>query len=414
MLVRGGQVVEQSDSLPPCIVLGLETQIALGVVRELGRAGVRVIGIAQSPHAIGLKSRFLFRGVVVEQPRSDKMLSRIRELGAEHGGACLLTVSEANLNWLLKNRAALGNVTPILPTENSLAMVLDKQKTLALAEKVGIDVPKTVEPDSLASVRQAAATLTFPVVLKWKDPNAAGPILAAKGLPMNKAEYALNADQLVEIGKRYEVVQQWPLIQEYCPGVGLGQFFYMHNGQALRRFQHRRIAEWPPEGGFSSVCDSVPLSEHTALQEKSIELLRQIGWEGVAMVEYRFDPATGRAVLMEINGRFWGSFPLAVHCRAGFALLAYQVQGAGIAPKLEALVDGLRCRMVVTELKRLVRICFGAHLIRDPFFRIRKAAEIGRFLADFLRSNVRYFLWSSDDPAPFFRDIANALMRRNR
>lgn len=62
-------------------------------------------------------------------------------------------------------------------------------------------------------------------------------------------------------------------------------------------------------GGFSSVCDALPLSEHQALQAQSVALLRAIGWEGVAMVEYRFDPATGTAVLMEINGRFWGSYP---------------------------------------------------------------------------------------------------------
>lgn len=47
------------------------------------------------------------------------------------------------------------------------------------------------------------------------------------------------------------------------------------------------------------------------------------------MVEYRFDSKSQRAVLMEINGRYWGSFPLAVHCRAGFAFLAYSVQGLG-------------------------------------------------------------------------------------
>ncbi len=51
----------------------------------------------------------------------------------------------------------------------------------------------------------------------------------------------------------------------------------MRNGEVLRRFQHTRIAEWPPEGGFSSVCDSVPLSEHRELQERSIALLRAIG-----------------------------------------------------------------------------------------------------------------------------------------
>ena len=118
----------------------------------------------------------------------------------------------------------------------------------------------------------------------------------------------------------------------------------------------RFIAEWPPEGGFSSVCDAVPLSHHQDLQERSIALLRAIGWEGCAMVEYRLDDATGEAALMEVNGRFWGSFPLAVQAGAGFANLAYHLQGLGQTPELPPLTEELRCRMVTTELKRLVRI----------------------------------------------------------
>jgi predicted ATP-grasp superfamily ATP-dependent carboligase len=405
----------QLKSLPPCIVLGLETQIALGVVRELGRAGVPVIGIAQSPFAIGLKSRFLSRGIVVDKPRSEAMLTRIRELGEEYGDICLLTVSEVNLNWLIKNKHALGKVRPILPKPEAISIVLDKQKTLAIAKAIGIDIPITVEPESIESVSEAATKLRFPVVLKWKDPNAVGSLLSASGIAMHKAEYALDAEQLLAIGQRYLPIGKWPLIQEYCPGVGLGQFFYMHQGQDLRRFQHVRIAEWPPEGGFSSVCDSVPLSEHVALQEKSIELLRIIGWEGVAMVEYRFDPTTRRAVLMEINGRFWGSFPLAVHCRVGFALLAYSVQGLGQSqlPGAGQIDNGIRCRMVVTEIKRLVRIVFQPSRIKDPLFKVRPFREIARFVLDFMKPNVRYYLWANDDPGPFFRDITNVFFRRN-
>jgi predicted ATP-grasp superfamily ATP-dependent carboligase len=400
------------ESLPPCIILGLETQIALGVVRELGRAGVPVIGIAQSRHAIGLRSRYLMRSIIVEQPRSEAMLRCIQGLGEEFGDVPLLTVSEVNLNWLLKHRAYLGKIKPILPTPGSLAIVLDKGKTLAIAESIGIAVPKTVETDSLDAIEQVAASLTFPVVLKWKDPSTIGPKLSVKGIPLYKAEYALNAEQLRTIGKRYLPIMEWPLIQEYCPGVGLGQFFFMREGRALRRFQHVRVAEWPPEGGFSSVCDSVPLTQHVALQEKSIELLRTIGWEGVAMVEYRLDPATGKAVLMEINGRFWGSFPLAVQSGAGFALLAYYVNGLDTLVELGEVRAGKRCRMMATEVKRLVRILLQPKRISDPLFKVEPGRELKRFLSDFFRTGVGYYVWARDDPAPFWSDLTNMLLRR--
>lgn len=401
-----------ADQQPACIVLGLETQIGLGIVRELGRLGVPVIGIAQSSTAIGLRSRYLSRGLVVEEPRSDALIACLQALGDEYGDLCLLAVSEINLGWLMEQRLRLGRVRPVLPSREAIQIVSDKTKTLALACSLGITIPNTIELTSVDHLESVVGTLNYPVILKWKDPAAVMPLLSAAKLPFHKIEYAPGAQELRLIGKRYAPIGRWPLIQQYCPGFGLGQFFFMHQGKALRRFQHVRIAEWPPEGGFSSVCDSVSLDEHIALQNQSIELLRAIGWEGLAMVEYRFDPQTGRAVLMEINGRFWGSFPLAVHCKAGFAYLAYCVQGAGRIPALDKPLIHFRCRMVATEIKRLFRIIFRPEKIPDPSFNRDTIREIRRFVTDFFRPNVKYYVWDADDPRPFLTDIVNMFRRK--
>ena len=401
-----------ANQLPPCIVLGLETQIGLGIVRELGRAGIPVIGIAQSQSAIGLHSRHLSRSIVIDEPRSDALIACLVALGEEYGEISLLAVSEVNLNWLMTQQSRLGRVRPILPKPEALLQVLDKQKTLAVARSLGINTPQTTEPSSLTHLEALLETLSYPVVLKWKDPAAVMHLLSSNGLPLHKAEYAANAEELRIIGKRYEAIGKWPLIQEYCPGYGLGQFFFMHNGIALRRFQHLRVAEWPPEGGFSSVCDSLPLNEHLELQDQSVALLHAIGWEGVAMVEYRFDPKTGRAVLMEINGRFWGSFPLAVHCQAKFALLAYFVQGLGQNTELEAPIANIRCRMFSTEVKRLLRIIFSPKKIRDPYFQRVPLLETIRFITDYFKPSVKYYVWDSDDRMPFLYNVLNIFRKR--
>jgi len=405
------------NKLPPCIVLGLETQIGLSIVRELGRAGVPVIGIAQEYNAIGLKSRYLARSLVISNPRSSELISEIRALGEELGECCLITVSEANLIWLASHRNEFGTVKPIIPPQAALEIVLDKQRTLQTAQSLGITVPETAEPSSMAEVERLAGRLRFPVVLKWKDPNAALQYLRPNGIELVKAEYAYSAEEFLHIARRYLPAEMWPLVQEYCPGIGLGQFFYMHEGVAIRRFQHIRIAEWPPEGGFSSVCDAVPLVEHQELQEQSIALLQAIGWQGVAMVEYRFDPLAERAVLMEINGRYWGSYPLAMHSGASFALLSYYLESQLGIPPMPAVRQDMRCRMVVTELKRLWRIWFHPHLIADRSFTIRRLAESFRFISDFFRPRVCYYVWTIGDPGPFMADVRNLfhkLLRRNK
>jgi len=394
---------------PPCYVLGIETQIGLSLIRELGEAGVPVVGIATDADAIGLRSRFLAHGEILRSPRADRGLEELRAIGERYGPGYLLTVSEANTAWLIDHREQLGRITPLLPSREAFAVVLDKTRTLEAAAAVGLDVPKSACPASWDEVEQIARGFPFPAVLKWSDPNAVAPALRAAGIELVKAEYVYTAEDFLRAAERYRSVGAWPLVQEYCAGVGLGQFFFMHRGEAVRRFQHLRVAEWPPEGGFSSVCDAVPLDQFVDLQEQSIRLLQQIGWDGVAMVEYRYDSASGRAVLMEVNGRFWGSFPLAMYCGAGFGLLAYSLQGQGRMPELPPLREDLRCRMVVTEIKRLRRILLQPGLIRDRSFRVRPLRELVRFVADFLRPSVRYYVWSWKDIKPFFRDLRNAL-----
>ena len=47
--------MNETQTRPPCYVLGIETQIGLSLVRELGEAGIPVVGIAVDPDAIGVK-----------------------------------------------------------------------------------------------------------------------------------------------------------------------------------------------------------------------------------------------------------------------------------------------------------------------------------------------------------------------
>ena len=400
-----------SDNTPPCIVLGLETQIGLSVVRELGKAGVKVIGMTHDPQAIGLGSKYLFRSVIVSPPRSENWIAAIVALGKKFGPCCLMAVSEVNLKWLAENRKKFGQVIPLVPSLDTLALVLDKQRTLSLARDVGILIPETAEPKSMEEVETVAANFKFPAILKWKDPNSISPKLSAAGIELHKIQYVYTAIEFLEAARSYEPVGEWPLVQSYCPGVGLGQFFYMHKGQAVRRFQHMRIAEWPPEGGFSSVCDSVPLDQHVALQEQSIALLQQAGWEGVAMVEYRWDKKTNRSVLMEINGRYWGSYPLAAQCGANFSVIAYALNSGIEPPPLNPVTVQRRCRMVSTEIKRLFRICFQPTLIADRTFEIHPLAEIKRFFRDYFKRNVGYYIWDLNDPKPFYLDGRNLLRK---
>ncbi len=145
----------------PCYVLGIETQIGLSLIRELGEAGIPVIGIATDANAIGLQSRYLAHGEILRKPRTDEGLAELRSFGERHGRGYLLTVSEANTSWLIDNREHLGLITPLLPSKDAFALVLDKARTLEAAEAVGIDVPRSAAKSDEEG-RALLAAFNFP------------------------------------------------------------------------------------------------------------------------------------------------------------------------------------------------------------------------------------------------------------
>jgi predicted ATP-grasp superfamily ATP-dependent carboligase len=125
----------------------------------------------------------------------------------------------------------------------------------------------------------------------------------------------------------------------------------MHKGECSAIFQHRRLKELPYDGGFA--VTAVAESPDPALIQSSRTLLRALQWEGIAMVEYRVNPVDGRAVLMEINGRYWGSISLPAILGIDFPLYHWK-QVHGESPEVPgAYVAGTKWRWTVGYIARL-------------------------------------------------------------
>lgn len=392
----------------PAVVLGIDTPIGLTVVRDLGRNGIDVYGIGRTAGALGMSSRYLKQGLV-RAGNAEATIAQLEALGAQLGQACLFAISENDIEMLNLHRARLGAFRCMFADKARMDSVLNKDRTFAAAAKVGIRTPRTEQVSALAEVAALAATLRFPVVLKWANPQDVARTLWDAGLQVDKTRYCDTPQELLTYLGRFEKVGVYPLIQEYCAGYGLGQFILMKDGVAHYTFQHKRVHEWPPEGGFSSMCESLPRAEHQALMAQSEALLRELNWEGIAMVEYRHDPASGESALMEINGRFWGSLPLAYHAGAGFASLSYRLLGTGAAVQQAPYRGGMRCRYMVPETKRLARILFAQHKIADKTLKFGRLGELAGYIADFVRPGNRYYVFELGDPKPFFSDVGQML-----
>ncbi len=385
-------------ALPSVLLLGIDTPIGLTVIRELGERGVPLHGIGRDNHAIGAASRWIAsasaRG---EGPLVQWLPERIRATGAK----ALMAISEGDLVELAALSAEIEGCRILAPRAGPLGVVLDKARTLDAARGVGIAVPESWQP----APDDQNCPLSYPLVAKWSDPPAIAAALSAHGLPLLKAEQLADRDALDAMLARYAPLDQWPLVQSFVPGHGVGQMLHMADGRATLRFQHRRLHEWPVTGGTSTMCEALPPDCYPEQMAKSEALLAAIGWEGPAMVEYRHDPATGAFVLMETNGRFWGSLPLARHSGAHFAWEQY-ARAFDIATAAEPQ-RRVKARFMVPETRRLL------HILRHGGGEGR-AVALWRYLTGFLDPAMRYYVFEWRDPGPMRRDLANIIRRAVR
>jgi hypothetical protein len=84
-----------------------------------------------------------------------------------------------------------------------------------------------------------------------------------------------------------------------------------------------------------------------------------MGFEGIAMVEYKQTP-DGRLILMEVNGRPWGSIGLPIACGIDYPLhlISWYLHGT---PPLSQIPyrENVLCRRVLGELTHLSNVRAG-------------------------------------------------------
>jgi hypothetical protein len=393
--------------LPPAILLGLDTAVGLVTMRELGRRGVPVIGVGYHAYALGRGSRYLREFLV----RPNTPLAQwLPELVRRTGAGAVLPLRDRDIVDVAALGPTIAGARNLGGPAQAAALVMDKARTLEAATGCGIDTPRSWQP---VDAEEPMPPLGWPVVLKWADPLLVMGALAAVGLPDIKAEYCGDAPSLRAALRRYRAVTRYPLVQEYCRGRGLGQTLYMEGGKATLRFQHERVHEWPPAGGVSSLCRAVPLDCHAEQMRLSEALLAAIGWEGYAMVEYRYDDASGRCVLMEVNGHLWGSLALSSACGAEFAWEAYRRRVLGETRAAPPPRTDLSARDIVKETRRLGRL-FASGRSDDPYFTRTPWADLRRYLLAFFDPSTRPYIFSWSDPLPAFWGLGMTSLRTVR
>jgi len=385
-----------------------EQRAALATVRSLGRAGYIVHVCSAAAPSIAGASRFAATETRVADPLGSpgEYFDDLKRLMDVHGIHAVLPISEASLLALLPRRHELTAVIPF-PELDVFERICDKAAVLRSAAAVGIEVPKQVRIERREDADFDTLDVRFPLVVK--------PIRSVSGDAGGRAKSSVRHVATLEAlhaSLRALEPRQYPvLLQERVVGPGIGVFVLMWEGVVRASFFHRRIREKPPSGGVSVLRESVA-PDH-ALLERSVALLRSLGWvNGVAMVEYKVDAASGSPYIMEINGRFWGSLQLAIDAGVDFPAL---LVAAALGRPTEAVNDyriGVSSRWFMGDvdhlLTRLRRSRAALGLTPEEPGRRRVILD---FLAAF-RPGIRAEILKLGDPAPALRETIEWLKGR--
>ena len=387
--------------MQPVLILGAEPRVAVPIARSLAGHGIPVDVAALATSAPGLRSRAI-RHVVCLPNNADSPAEFIDALSGyvqRESVDMLIPTSDTALMLVARHYERLKPLLHLAcPPPEVIARVLDKDLTLDVARTCGIAVPATCLMAASADVEEIAARLRFPVVVKARSKSHA----TANAF---KVRYFNEASALKEQFANEPQFGADHLIQEYCPGDGVGLGILIHRGTIVTAFQHRRLKELPATGGVGVLA--VSERPDPRLLEMSQRLLRALEWEGVAMVEFRHDRSSDRAVLMEVNGRYWGSCSFAL--RAGVHVPVYEWQLAhDRRPDVpQSYPAGLRWRWTSGCAQRLSR------LFTDPPVEgiVRSSAwgELLRSAADFTPSTLSA-LGSVRDPMPAASELSATLV----
>jgi predicted ATP-grasp superfamily ATP-dependent carboligase len=334
-----------------------DSRAALAVTRSLGSKGHQVYAGSESNKSLSSSSKYCHLGVAYPSPRENPQnyIAFLVEFVTNNSIDFLIPITDVSLLLISKERVQFPDTCQIpIPSDKAISLAADKKYILELAESVGMAVPGSFSintyKDILPSIEQCK--LDYPVVLKPSRSR----VKSENGWISTRVDYAADSQELQHKLEQLNP-QAYPVIlQERVVGVGSGAFYCFNHGKCLAKFAHTRIREKPPSGGVSVVRESRRIDP--MVDDYSQKLLKKLQWHGVAMVELKIDQTSGKAYIMEINGRFWGSLQLAIDAGVDFPDIVISMDQESSKKQHDSYREGVRSRWFWGDVDLLLMYLF--------------------------------------------------------
>ena len=335
---------------------------------------------------MGLYSRYVDRRFIYPSPLCERdsfveCIASVVQQAAVSSPPVLFAFSDSTLLPLATDpRAGSSWKWPLSTSSDCFWLAFDKACTLALAESLGLAIPITYSRPSADGLSDFVVNRSFPLVVKprrsvsWYCGANGGGVQLTRGFANSPAELESMCDDFLSKSGEF------PLVQEYVHGEEASVQFLCEGGSVLAASANRRLRSAHPTGGPGALKETVPLS-YGGMAPLARRLVEALRWSGPIMVEFKIDHATGIPKLMETNGRFWGSLPLAVLAGTDFPYLYYRLAlNLEVASTLEYR-EGIASRHFMADLTNL-----GWALFRSDPMRVIAYPSRWQAVREFFRS----------------------------
>lgn len=251
----------------------------------------------------------------------------------------------------------------LLPPRASVLVSDSKNKTLELANKLGIPTPVFYIPENSIDIDEISEKITYPVVVKGE-----------KGAGSWNVRYAWNENELrkyySEISESEKKYGGKPSIQEFIEGTGHLIHVLCYKGEVIRFCDHIKLTQYPPNGGVTAVgetCSSKGVLEHVQT------FCRELNWTGLSKFDFIEGKKDGKYKLIELDPRVSAS------------IIIPQVAGTEMVESFCRIIQG---ETVEPDLTFKEGIKYRFILPREIQYLLRKPSYFYQFLKGFFERNT--------------------------
>ena len=298
------------------VVTDANYRMTLTLERDLADRGIEVTACYSAEKApFPARSRAVKHPVRVPDPHTEpaayvQALYEIcgaitREKGEK---PALLPVGTRSLE-LLSPADVQARFAPVcglaISSEESLALANDKARLMALCQEIGVPIPKTEHPQT----REDFEGYQYPMIVK--------PVCGEKqGLKAGERYViARDAKTAADAWEHFRSLCGETVVQKYVHGQEMGFSAVFDRGRIVTTTSEVAVRMLPISGGPGSFYHTLKGDFLRPIAEKLSERLK---FSGVVMFQYILGD-DGELVLMEINPRVWGYYPIVREAKSSFS-----------------------------------------------------------------------------------------------